>query len=279
MAQSIKFLGSALGLTAALSMAATPAVAAELPRPSGHVPFEMHGVFMAEDETADNFRHRRYRRNRVDAGDVIAGVLVIGAIAAIASSASSSKRDRRTRDDRYDNRDVQQRSQPRRGDARFNGESGIDGAVSQCVSAIERDVRVDSVDTVNRSADGWRVTGSIYNGEGFACQINARGEIQDISYGGQFSAQSSAAPVQDRQWSEDRYAAAWDRVEQGETAQQTRSANASEVQQASTDYGEPRYTPQQAQQQPAYPGGPLEGETLEERADEQVRTRVAQAGQ
>ncbi len=42
--------------------------------------------------------------DRVDAGDVLAGVLIIGGIAAVASAASKAARDRRYEDGRYDTR-------------------------------------------------------------------------------------------------------------------------------------------------------------------------------
>ncbi len=259
-----KILGSSLGLTAAASMAAVPAQAAELPAPVQPLPVEAHGVFDIEEGNAEHHRYRRYRRGRVDAGDVIAGIAIIGGIAAIASAANSNKRSR-NRDVRYEDRDYT----PRRGDSRYNAERGIDSAVSMCVSSIERDVRVDSVDNVSRSAAGWQVSGTIYNGEGFSCQINADGKIENVSYGSRYSA---AAPVTDRQHGADRYAAAWDKVEQAESAQvQPR------YQEAATTYGEPLYTKEQANQRAAYPGGPLEGETLEESAEQEVRTRVAQA--
>lgn len=87
-------------------MAATPLAAASLPEPSTPTSFETAGVFDAQSVNADGYR-RWHRRDRVDAGDVIGGILVIGTIAAIASAASkASQRDRYPdRDYRYPNRD------------------------------------------------------------------------------------------------------------------------------------------------------------------------------
>lgn len=283
MARFTRIFVSTLGLGAAASLHASPALAAEFSVPISFPQAEFASGYDAQEDNSEYHRWRRYRRNRVDAGDVIAGIAIIGGIAAIANAASSSKRDRerRARDYDYDNRDYRRtsdyrnRSEPRRGDSRYNGGRGIDGAVSQCVSRIERDVRVDQVDSVNRTAQGWQVTGSIYNGERFSCQIGANGKIENVSYGSSYSAQS--APLQsvvDRQHSSDRYAAAWERQERAEASQPNQGTI-----QASADYGEPRYTPEEAQQTPAYPGGPLPGEVAEDAAEREVRARVAQAGQ
>ena len=276
MAHFFKVSASSLGLAAAASMAASPVLAADLPRTNVQVPVDMIGDFEAEEVNADNYRGRRYRRNRVDAGDVIGGILVLGTIAAIASAASNNNKRRETRDYPRD-------SAPRRGSADTQGTRGIDGAVSRCVGSIERDVRVDQVDNVSRNASGWQVTGTIYNGDSFSCRIDQNGKIEDIAYGGNYSAQNSAAPAQNRQWSDDRYAAAWDRAERGETVQQNPQAvQDTRYEQASTTYGEPRYTPEQVEQRAAYPGGPLVGEAEVDAAAtriQQVPARVAQAGQ
>lgn len=275
MARIFKTSASTLGLAAAASMAATPVLAAEMPSASVQVPVDMIGDFEAEEANAEHHRWRRHRRGRVDAGDVIGGILVLGTIAAVASAASNNKR--RDRDYRRETRDYPRESAPRRGSSTSQGTRGIDNAVSRCVGSIERDVRVDRVDNVSRNAGGWQVNGTIYNGESFSCQIDPNGKIENIAYGSNYSAQNAAptsAPAQDRQWSNDRYAAAWERAERSEAAQQAQSTR---YEQAATTYGEPRYTPEQTQQRAAYPGGPLLNEA--EAAAPQVRTRVAQAGQ
>ncbi|KPL67969.1 hypothetical protein SZ64_07460 [Erythrobacter sp. SG61-1L] len=108
-----------------------------------------------------------YARNghddRIDAGDVIAGALIIGGIAAIAAAASDNDRgydrgydrDRRGYDDRY------------YGDRR--GGSARE-AVEQCVRAAERQAsrysyggRADVTDIrdIDRTRDGYRVKGRI----------------------------------------------------------------------------------------------------------------------
>ena len=53
-----------------------------------------------------------------------------------------------------------------------------------------------------RSVQGWQVTGSLRTGEPFTCRIGNDGRIETVEYGrGGFSGT-------DRQWDDDRYAAA-----------------------------------------------------------------------
>jgi hypothetical protein len=193
---------------------------------------------------ADGWRRHRHR-DRIDAGDVLAGVLILGGIAAVASAASNSSRDRDYRDDRYRNddryRSRNDSSQYRR-DNRSNAASGIDNAVNRCVGEIERDVRVATVDGVDRDAAGWLVTGTIYNGEGFSCRIDGSGRVDGISYG-RGGAVSYGGSAPDNQWDDDRYRAAWAQVD-------------------TTRAGPP--APASDGPQPAYPGGPLPGEASPE---------------
>nr|WP_258319720.1 hypothetical protein [Qipengyuania flava] len=225
-------LTAAPALLAALSMTAMPAQAAELPAPVIAAPQQVAPAWAPGDDNADRYRRYRYRRHRgIDAGDVLTGVLILGGIAAIASAAKGSgDRDVR-RDRRY--------REPYRGDYRYNDGRGIDRAVSMCVREIERNVRVETVDNVNRSAVGWNVTGSLYNGQGFSCSIGEDGRIEAIDYGNGVTGYSDVPTDYqagaDRQHSDDVYTAARLRTD---TAQ--------------ADYaGGP---------QPAYPGGPLPGE-------------------
>jgi len=223
-------LGATLGLAAAAAMAASPAAAADLPsivNPSPNADY-VFGAFDGDAANAEHHRYRRYhryhRRNRIDAGDVIAGVLVLGGIAAIASAASSNNRNDRDRN--YDRRYEDRRDYDRRGDSRSTGSRGLDNAVSQCVARIERDVRVDTVNSVDRNGKGWIVTGSLYNGEGFSCRIGNDGRIDRVDYAGGYS--GADASGSDNQWSDEDYYRA---------RQAMRGP--------------------QAEPQPAYPGGPL----------------------
>jgi len=190
MAQFVK-LAAASGALAAASLMTTSAAAADIPTiaPAVHSELPQFDVFSADEMTAEHhrgYRHRgyRHRRHRVDAGDVLAGVLIIGGIAAIANAASSSERrerNERYRDYREDRNDYRRDRDDRRDTRRSSGSGrGIDGAVDQCLAEIERDVRVDEVESVDRSG--------------------------------------SAQPrqVRDNQYSDDRYRTAWARVEREE---------------------------------------------------------------
>jgi hypothetical protein len=108
-----------------------------------------------------------YRDNdRIDAGDVIAGALIIGGIAAIASASSNH---RGYRDyDRYDRRDGDDRYDSYR-DNRWNNDYGYGSrqAVDQCVRAAQRDAsrygraRVTDVTDIDRVDGGYKVRGRL----------------------------------------------------------------------------------------------------------------------
>ena len=127
----------------------------------------------AEHETAASwhgYRGHRHHRNRVDGGDILAGILVIGGIAAIASAASKNNRDRRS-DDR-DYRSERQRHNDWRAENRSRsnsdrGTGGMESAINVCSSAAERqagrDARVVAIESVARDGDGWRVEGELSN--------------------------------------------------------------------------------------------------------------------
>ncbi len=105
-----------------------------------------------------------YRRHHdgIDAGDVIAGALIIGGIAAVASAASSGNRyrDRDRWDDRND-RDYD-------GYGYYNNGYGSRAAVSQCVRAAQREAsryggwaRVTDVTRIERTRGGYEVRGRV----------------------------------------------------------------------------------------------------------------------
>ena len=225
---SIKSISVVQAFLAVVSMTAMPAQAAELPQVGPvHVAQAISPAWAPGDDTADQYGRYRHRRHRgVDAGDVIAGVLILGGIAAVASAASSS----RDRNPRYPD--------PQRGDYRNDDTRGLDRAVSICVDEIERNARIQTVDAVNRNARGWSVTGSMYDGQSFSCSIGENGRIDAIDYGrggatygngysdGGYGYEANNG-IDDRQYSDDYYAAARARTESAV---------------------------------PAYPGGPLPGE-------------------
>ena len=167
-------LAAVLASAAALSLSATPAAAQSWGWGGG------------------NWGH--HHRDRVDAGDVLAGILIIGGIAAIASAASSKKRDRRDRRDDnrpdypgdrtsgyggYGNDNDQQ--WPQQGQQ--NG--GVDSAVSRCTSEVSRgSARGTSVESINRDGDGWRVQGRTGAGAEFSCSVGGNGQIRNVQVDG-----------------------------------------------------------------------------------------------
>lgn len=259
-------LGALTCFAAAASMAITPAYAAEaMPTVapaqgsafgadfSKVSPYDTGVDHHEADESEYHRRYRRYRRNRIDGGDVLAGVLILGGIAAIASAANNSN-ERRAREERrryeerrYDDRRYDDRRDDRRSNPRASDGSGLDNAVSLCLAEIEEDVRVDTVDGASRNASGWTVTGTLFNGSGFACQIDNNGRISGVDYNG-FSGVGYDEEAAEGQWSDASYSQA--RASMGQ-----QSYAAADIRPltppASSSSDEP---------QPAYPGGPLPGE-------------------
>ena len=207
-----------------------------------------------------DYRHRGYRHRgygRTSVGDVLTGVLIIGGIAAIANAASKD----RDRDYRYRDRDERYR------DYRQTRDNGLDNAAELCIAEIERDQRVEDVDSVERTAEGWFVRGRLYDGAPFTCMIGPDGRIDDIDYGASASRYEreddegrdydlddgyAAAPAPG-QWDDARYEAARRGALVGGP-----DAPANE---------EPRDVPTADGPQPAYPGGPLPGEEGYEEPD------------
>jgi hypothetical protein len=96
----------------------------------------------------------RDRRDGIDAGDVIAGALIIGGIAAVAAAAGRD-RDRYGRNDRYE---------------RYDRGYAARDAVEQCVYAAEGTAnryswggrsKVTDIRNIDRRRDGYRVRGRI----------------------------------------------------------------------------------------------------------------------
>lgn len=143
-------------------------------------------------------RHRRHwhQRDRVDAGDVIAGIFLIGAIAAIADSAGKSRdrdRDRQGDDDRYEPqpRDEDYRGAPQRDDRQWvpGNNNAETRAVEACSWAAEgdlgEDARVGQIDDVVEQDRGWRVTGNVAAPgampRDFACTYRG-GRVVDVTF-------------------------------------------------------------------------------------------------
>lgn len=140
------------------------------------------------DETAHEHRWRRYRydRARIDGGDILAGILVIGGVAAIASAIDKSGKDRRDRersgDYRYDPRSSNYGDRERRDDDYGRDDrSGsyspgeADRAVNACLAEAGRSGRVDEVFDVSKRDGEWRVEGDYTDGESFNCTFGRDG--------------------------------------------------------------------------------------------------------
>ena len=205
----LKPLRSFPAMIACISLVASPVMAADLPVGQPEVQVAPTAKPWDGQTASDHRRYRRYRpyrhRNRVDAGDVLAGVLIIGGIAAIAGAASKDRgeqdRDYRYRDRDYRDRDYRYRDYEDRRSDRYNDTRGLDGAVELCMSEIERDRRVDRVDEVERDGSGWEVSGRLYDGSEFECRIGSDGRIDRIEYEGR----DSGERYDDDRYGDDRY--------------------------------------------------------------------------
>lgn len=289
------------GVVAAAAIAAAPASAAELPafETSRSVPFAASAL-NTRGEVAQwggwggwggwdggwgggwggGWRGRGWRRRGPSAGEVLAGVAILGGIVAIASAASNNRRNRdvvvvdrdrpqdwnRPRDGDWerDQRNPQWRGDDRRSNPRASGAGGLDSAVSQCLGAIERDVRVDEVQAVQRTAQGWLVGGTLFNGSGFQCRIGNDGRIENIDYGagaglGAASGAPGAAPAAGGQWDDDRYAAARLAAAPAQPDPEGGITMFTPPASAAANGAQP-LVPLNAARLPTYPGGPVAGE-------------------
>lgn len=209
---------SRLSLGAAVAaLVVVPAQGAELPgaaAPWAQADYATQTVLNDGADEAEQRRRYRYRRHRdrIDAGDVIAGALIIGGIFAVLNASNNRN------DNRYDRDDI--------------SNDAFDNAVDACVDRVERDQRIGSVDNVGRTSRGYSVSGTLYSGAGFRCQVSGAGRVLDIDYGGGVTYQSGGETYGDGQYSDETYA-------------RLRSNT---------------YSTPDSNAQPAYPGGPLPGE-------------------
>lgn len=119
---------------------------------------------------ADRYRDRD---DGIDAGDIIAGALIIGGIAAVASAVGKDR-------DRYDYRDRRYRD-------RYSRYDNPRRAVERCVRAAERDARrygyryadVTEIRDVDRKRYGFRVKGRMVVEEGRYGWRNSRYDRRD----------------------------------------------------------------------------------------------------
>lgn len=185
MASKINTWAAATLLAAALSMLATPV-------------------------EARGWGGGRWHRDRIDAGDLLTGVLIVGGIAAIANAARN-RENTRGYPPPYPTNDEPRYRTP--GDYGYRESRGIDRAVDMCVAEVERrSGRVDSVDGANRDRSGWQISGELENGAAYSCAIGNDGRISDVQisgarYGYGYGT-APAAPADDSQWTDQDYARA-----------------------------------------------------------------------
>jgi hypothetical protein len=141
----------------------------------------------------------------IDAGDIIAGALVIGGIAAVASSIGNNRGYDRTYGGPYYG-DYNDRYGDRYG-YNYNRYGNSRQAVQQCVNAAQRSAygaRVTDIRSIDRKRDGYRIKGTVvvnergggwgrdynyrYNGRNydqgrFSCDVQY-GRVVDVDFSG-----------------------------------------------------------------------------------------------
>ncbi len=188
---------------AGLALAALAAPTVAMATPAGHggayLPPVMRsgapGVQAAHDHPGRWGGGWRHHDDGLSGGDVLAGLLVIGGIAAIAVAASNAEKHKREDARDYPARDYPERdyrggnytpplgqdSSPSWG----SGPGSIDAAVDSCTTEVERGREpVDSVDTVTKAVDGWRIEGHLRGGQPFACRVGSDGRIGSLTVDG-----------------------------------------------------------------------------------------------
>lgn len=175
-------------IAAACGLLTTPVAAAPHSAGASHPLSVADAAWSSAEQTAH--KHRRYgwgrgwdrhrHRDRVDAGDVLAGVLIIGGIAAIADAVKDRRRERY---ERYPD-DYRYRERPAHDGWRddFRDRRGLDNAAALCADEVEREASIDGIDAVERDAQGWEVRGTLTDGAGFICRIGPDGRVADVDY-------------------------------------------------------------------------------------------------
>ena len=146
------------------------------------------GPVLAHDHHGDWGGGWGHHDDGLDAGDIFAGLLVLGGIVAIASAASGASKNAHA---------GAYKTPPERAGGNYGNDTrpqwqqhdsagiGIDSAVDRCTEEVARGTsRVDRVETVSRSGEGWRVAGRASSGGQFACTVDADGRIRSVTLDG-----------------------------------------------------------------------------------------------
>jgi hypothetical protein len=168
--------------TALLATSTTPVLAANL----GSITSVQNVSGDDLSQSSSDYRRRdryRHHRDRIDAGDIAAGIGILAGIAIIADIASKSKKNkRRTQGDQYPDSYPQERypqeryPQDSRQDTRdavpsgrYNNGNDVGAAVDACARAAEQkagdNARVGAIDSVTREGSGWQVLGTLSDGD------------------------------------------------------------------------------------------------------------------
>lgn len=166
--------------TALLTTSATPVLAANLGSISSVQ--TVAGDDLSQS-SSDYHRRRHHHHDRIDGGDIVAGIGILAGIAIIADIASKSKKNkRRTQGDQYPDSYPQDRyptdryPQDNRNDTRDavpggrdNSGNDVGTAVDACTRAAEQkaggNARVGEIDSVTREGSGWQVLGTLSDGD------------------------------------------------------------------------------------------------------------------
>jgi hypothetical protein len=172
----IRNIALGFAATALLATSTTPVLAANFGTISS-----IQNVSGADllQSSSDYRRRHRHHRDRIDAGDIAAGIGILAGIAIIADIASkSNKNKRRTQGDQYPDTYPQDRypqeryPQDNRQDTRDavpggrnNNGNDVGAAVDACSRAAEQkagdNARVEEIDSVTREGSGWQVRGTL----------------------------------------------------------------------------------------------------------------------
>jgi hypothetical protein len=181
-------LAAATAVAAALSLAAAPASAAELPRVAGQgETWDAHAL-----DVAGHGHHRGHRGGwgrgddwDIDGDDVLAGVLILGGIAAISAIANSGKhREQSYPEPSYPEPEAYPDGVAYQAPDDRSRSGGMAQAVDTCVAEVEAGRGpVGSVDRASRSGDGWYVAGELDGGAPYSCWVDGAGRVTDIEAG------------------------------------------------------------------------------------------------
>ena len=177
----------ALVSTGALAVPVKPAGPKTVPItiPLSHTPLAAT-AWSPADERYEARRHwKRHRHHdRIDGGDLLVGLLVLGGVAAVAGAIDKSGDEQR---ERRDGADYPQRPYDYRGEdagredwrGRERSSAGEqDRAVDACSAEASRSGRIDEIYEVEKIDGEWRVRGDYESGSEFTCSVDANGRAR-----------------------------------------------------------------------------------------------------